>query len=446
MKTRLPNTNPERRRVFVLGLDDFNEKYNLAPLGEQENVDFLPLLHRDDIKGGKKFDVAGNLAKAEAQLKSCRHSSHGIISHWDFPVSLMTPILCHRFDFPAAPLEAVFKCEHKYWSRLIQREITNACPAFEKVDPLKDIREQIAGLRRPLWIKPVKAYLGQLAFRITEDSDIDYATPLLRKGINRFAEPFDFLLKEMDLPSELSEIGGRMCIAEEETSGEQSTVEGFAWDGDITPYAVVDTIRYPGSPTLRQLEYPSRLPRKVQARMGQITRNVMKRIGYTYGPFNIEFFWNRESDTLKILEINPRISQSHAVQFRLVDGSSHHRIAMDLALGQAPRTFHNEGPYNCAAKFMLRHFQDGFVEHQPHQREIEEIQAKFPDTLVKLYARENTRLSHRLDEDSYSFLLAEIFVGADNHDLLIERWRQCRDILSYKITPIMNHASSRVFS
>src|SRR5690625_7258580 len=63
----------------------------------------------------------------------------GLIHYLDFPASTTAPILCSEFGLPSASLEAVLKCEHKYWSRLEQmRSIPDHIPEFEDFDPFDD--------------------------------------------------------------------------------------------------------------------------------------------------------------------------------------------------------------------------------------------------------------------------------------------------------------------
>lgn len=46
----------------------------------------------------------------------------------------MVPLLAERHGLPHVPLEAVLKCEHKYWSRIEQREVADEIPNFGIVD------------------------------------------------------------------------------------------------------------------------------------------------------------------------------------------------------------------------------------------------------------------------------------------------------------------------
>ena len=109
--------------VFVLGLDEHNERI-LRDLPGAEQYRFHSLLSVEALLRGEEISLRDLLDKAAHQLEDFEGSIDAIIGFWDFPVSSMVPILCHRFgDLCCASLEAVVKCEHKYWSRLEQQKV-----------------------------------------------------------------------------------------------------------------------------------------------------------------------------------------------------------------------------------------------------------------------------------------------------------------------------------
>ncbi len=79
-------------------------------------------------------------------------------------------------------------------------------------------------------------------------------------------------------------------------------------------------------------------------------------IGFNNGLFNIEFFYNPKTDDIKIIEINPRMASQLAYLYEAVDGVNPYRMALDLALGDAPRVERAATAYRHAASFALRKF------------------------------------------------------------------------------------------
>ncbi len=147
---------------------------------------------------------------------------------WDFPVSCLLPILCDRFGVPSPSLESVIKCYHKYWSRIVQRKVAPECtPKFSKVDLNDDQALSKIELDLPFWLKPVKAFRSQLAFKINDERDFHGSTGIIREKIPRFSKPFDFFLERVATPNEIASAHGGFCIAEEVIEGRQGALEGY---------------------------------------------------------------------------------------------------------------------------------------------------------------------------------------------------------------------------
>jgi biotin carboxylase len=101
-------------------------------------------------------------------------------------------------------------------------------------------------------------------------------------------------------------------------------------------------------------QYPSRLLQRVQRRMIEASARFLHHIGYDNAPFKVEFYWNEAQDSIHLLQVNTRISKSHAPLFQSVDGASHHQVMLEVALGRRPAFPHRQGRYKKAAKFMWR--------------------------------------------------------------------------------------------
>ncbi len=246
----------------------------------------------------------------------------------------------------------------------------------------------------------------------------------MRDGIGRMGDPFDFVLSHLQLPPEVTGIGGRACLAEEAATGAQVTVEGYSFHGDVHVYGTVDSITCPDSSSFLRYQYPSSLPSAVTQRMAEISERVIRQIGLDGITFNIEYFWDPDHDTISLLEVNPRHSQSHAELFEQVDGVANHDHMLQLALGREPRLRHREGPYYIAAKWFVRRVADGVASRVPTSQEIEQVERAIPGCTVDVTVATGDRLSELYDQDSYSYALATVYVGADDEDELIRKYEQ----------------------
>jgi biotin carboxylase len=434
---RLPKT------IVVVGLDDFNLRL-MRDLPGADDYDFLPVLGYDEIVRPDRYDLPGLLRRAEARLRAHQAPIDAIVTFWDFPSSTIMPIMRAWFDLPGPSLEAVLKCEHKYWSRLEQAaSVSEHVPGFAAVDPFADQPERQIDLAFPYWLKPVKAHSSHLGFKIRHDRDFRQAIEQIRAGIHRLAEPFNHILGFAELPPEVKGIDGNHCIAEEMISaGRQCTLEGYALDGEVVVYGVVDSIREgEHRSSFARYQYPSRLPRRVRERMAEIAGRFFRHAGYDGSPFNIEFYWEEKSDSLRLLEANARISKSHCPLFEMVDGVSHHQVMIDVALGRRPDFPHRRGRHKVAAKFMLRLFEDGIVTRVPTADDIARVQERFPGTRVRLMVEEGARLAHLKLQDSYSFEIAEIFMGAESQPALKGDYEACLAMLDFRHEPLRSNAA-----
>lgn len=427
------------KNVFVVGLEPFNLAL-LHGLADAESYSFHELLSYGEAVRPRSRHIGLHklLAVAERRLAEFSGPVDAIISYWDFPSSVIVPVLCRRRGLPGPSLKAVAACEHKFWCRTEQKRATSELvPRFCAVDPFLDDPLSQIDLPFPFWIKPVKAHSSYLGFKIGTADDFHACLPVIRAHIDHFGEPFDAFLEMVELPDRIAGIGGRHCIAEEIISaGHQCTLEGYAYQGEIVVYGVVDSIRSGRHRScFARYQYPSRLPRSAQDRMIEAARRFLRHIAYDHAPFNVEFFWDPRTDAIRILEINTRLSKSHSPLFKMVDGDSHHRVAIDLALGRRPSLSRRRGRYPIAAKFMLRTFEDGIVERVPSAADIERLRRRFPEALIWLMVEEGARLSHLAYQDSYSFELAEIFLGAGSPSELLAKYCAALELLPFRLGP-----------
>ena len=117
----------------------------------------------------------------------------------------------------------------------------------------------------------------------------------------------------------------------------------------------------------------------------------------------------------------------------MVDGDSHQKVAIDLALGRRPDFPHRQGRHRIAAKFMLRIFDDSVVQKVPGREDVNRLKSKFPDALIRILVAEDTRLAQLPYQDSYSFEIAELFLGADSQRELLSKYRAAHELLPFQL-------------
>lgn len=420
-----------KKQVFVVGLDEFNLE-KLQRLPEASECDFHSAIDIQEMRGVEKLDIKALIDKAFERID--RHGSiDAIVSYYDFPGSTILPIIAEKYKIPAPSLESIMKCEHKYWSRLEQSKvIPRSIPVFKAFDPFEKKAYQRIELIPPFWIKPIKSYRSVLAYRINSEYQFDEIIKEVRKQVNYIAEPFNYLFQAYNLPHEFASMEETM-IAETPITGHQCTVEGYVHDGEVVIYGIVDSVTDGMHNSFTRYEYPSSLPQEIQFRMADLARRVITQAGLNNSPFNIEFFYNSTVNHIFLLEINPRISQAHTDIFEKIHGISHHAIMLNLALGRRPKALEYKGDFRIAANFMLRTFEPGKVKNAPSQKEIDALKEKHPGTEIKIHVKAGMHLNELYGQDSYSFELANIYIGAQNQKVLIDRYHDCLENLTFDI-------------
>jgi hypothetical protein len=423
-----------RANIFVIGLDDENLN-TLQDVPHASEYAFHRLLTVEELQHGE-VSFPDLLRSAQEQLDAFDGSIDAICGYWDFPVSTLVPLLCERHGLRSTSLESVLKCEHKYWSRLEQQKVADEHPRFTLVD-LEGEPKRPQEVDYPMWLKPVMGYSSELAFGVSDDSEFAEAFAEIREGISRVGRPFEDILARVELPPEVAAAGGQACLAEESLKGDQVAVEGYVHDGKVTVYGVLDSVNYPERSSFLRHQYPSGMPEEAQQRLKDVSTRVIEQIGMDSATFSIEYFHDPETGEVNLLEVNPRHSQSHAELFEFVDGVPNHHCMVSLALGRDPELPYRKGPYAVAAKWYMRRFDgDAVVRRVPTEAEVRALEADIPGTQIEVVPAEGQRLSDLVGQDSYSYELAHIFIGADSEQEMREKFDRCVASLPFEFDEV----------
>jgi len=433
-----------RRNVFVLCLDDLHLK-DLENIPDRAQFNFHGLLTREDFVGKSGRELEASILRAEEILRNFAEPVDAIIGYWDFPVTTTAAILCEKFGLPSPGLTPLLKCAHKYWSRLEQRQyIPEHTPRFCAVDPFATAPCQQISLEFPFWIKPVCGYGSILGFRINNRREFNQAIEITRRSIGLVGDAFNTILNRVDT-SALAGVGGNHMIAEELLHGIELAPEGYVQDGKVKVHGVVDMVRAPNHKSFKCYRYPSSHPRSIQNRTIEATRKLVQGMGYDNACFNVEFFWDRDNDEMRIVELNTRISQSHSDLMYKVDGMSNYEVAIHVALGNTPRYEHGKGQFNYAAKFLLRRFEpdDALCISAPGESALARLRQQQPQTSVLLQVHEGMHLSDMVGQDPYSWVLAELVIGGDDIGDLNRKFEEASALLPFEFVPARSATSRR---
>lgn len=430
------------KNIFVLAMDDLQRR-ELNTLLNADQYRFHNVLDVATLVEAETIDFDALLDATRQCIMSASVPVDAILAHWDFPTSVLAPILCRELGVPSPSLESILKCEHKYWSRLEQvKVVPEVVPEFCCFDPFDDQALDRITLKYPFWIKPVKSFSSQLGFLIESEDQFYEAQQTIRDQIGRIGLAFDQALARIDLPGELRGAGGCSCLAEEIMSGRQIAPEGSVRNGEFSIHGTFDMNKGEKGTMLDRLEYPGQVAPTLQRKLEDVCQKFLAHIGFDNGCFNVEFMWDEENEKLWLIEINTRISQSHSEMFILVNGISNHEVAVDVALGKGQELPQQSGPYKVAAKFILTHSEDGFVRRTPSQADVENLYKRFPHTRLKLDVEAGMELNQVPNQDAYNYVLGELYLGAESREVLLARYQECLKALPFDIVPLTNRDCS----
>ncbi len=354
----------------------------------------------------------------------------GVISTDDYPGSALAAAIAQRLGFPGPDPEVVLICQHKYLSRVAQeKHAPHAVPPFALIDVANGASLPPA-LGFPIFVKPVKSFFSIGAETIFSEADLAVQLPRWRE-LDEFFLPLDRMLERYAG----TRIGTKRLIAEGLLKGEQVTVEGYAFGGQAYIMGVVDSIMFPGTRAFARFDYPSALPKSVQARMTEIATTVMEGLCFDNGLFNIEMMYDRETGHIAIIEINPRMASQFADLYEKVDGTNSYQVLLDIAQGRAPSFARRQGRYGFATSCVLRSFVDCRVEAVPSDAEARRLAGFYPDMRVEWHATPGRKLSDEL-QDGQSYRYGIINLGGSDLADVLRKFAACRNELGIVLSPL----------
>jgi hypothetical protein len=386
------------------------------------------------------FDGLRFLNETIRTITGRRSAYRAVVGIDDFPACLMAALIAEAIGLPSPSFESLFLCQHKYYSRLLQREaVPDAIPAFHCLDPSRDPRPSDIPMPLPVFVKPVKSYLSILARRIDRFADLSRTVGEARLRLAAIADMLNGFVQASRLDERFREIPGSALLVEQLLSGRQVTLDGYVYDGQMVPLGVVDSFFYQNGVSFERFEYPSRIPAGVQDRMARIAERCIKRIGLDRTFFNAEFFYRPGDGAIRLIEINGRMSSQFAPLYRMVDGIDLYAMQLDLALGRNPDGRQTWAPGRghgaVAASFVLRRFENGLVAHVPRPEDLERFAQRFPEAFVEILVKPGERLSDELQDD-YSYRYALIDLAAKDREAMLQQFDEAKQLLPFAFEPI----------
>jgi biotin carboxylase len=350
----------------------------------------------------------------------------GVTSAVGYPGMSAVSVISNRLGLPGPSAEAVMTCEHKYLSRMAQKKfVPDAVPDFILLDH-HDTNALGRIERYPVFVKPVKSCMSMNAFEIRTREEL---AQRCKQAVmpERFNKPFDDMLRaytEFD-------ISCSYLIVEGLLEGHQVSLEGYVAESEPVVLGILDALMFPATRSFRRFQYPSQLPQRILTRMEDVAKRFFKGIGYKNAMFNMELIWNPQTDSVSIIEVNPKIASQFPDLFEKVDGAGTYKTLLEIAAGQQPSFAWGNGRFQVAGSCVLRRFDDGFTLRTPSAQEIADVCNLYPDALIRITAVEGTNLSEQL-QDVASFRYGLINIGADSTSALEDKFEAIKQMLPFE--------------
>ena len=417
-----PHTDCMKPIVLVLFAQEYDE-LALAPLEAQhggyefvrEGFDLFTFPENARLLW---FDVERFVTKLEHKYRDRKIAA--VTSTQEQFGALTASLLAVRLGLPGTPLKALLTAQHKYLARQIHRDaLPEHVPPFCGFRYDADVAKAVT-IDYPIFVKPVKAAFSVLAKRCEDEAALREHLKFRvweKIIIKRLTSPF----RRVSSRHLECEIDADCFIAEGCVDGAlQVCVDGYAYAGEVHVLGTVDSVMYPGSTSFMRFEYPSQLSDVLVAKLESVAKLAVQAIGFSHGLFNVELFFDRKTERITIIEINPRMAGQFSDLYERVDGKSLWALELDLALGKTPTFPHRAGKFGSAASFVFREFADA-VKHAPPVEQRGWLTRIYPDARLFLDLKHATS---RARETKWlgNYRYALIHMGGVNHDDMMVRF------------------------
>lgn len=145
--------------------------------------------------------------------------------------------------------------------------------------------------------------------------------------------------------------------------------------------------------------------------------------------------YDKVSDEISIVEINPRMASQFADLFEKVDGVNSYSILLDIASACPPLVKRRQGRYRMAASCVLRSFEDKFVAALPTDAQREEVMERYPDARIEILATAGRRLSDEM-QDGHSFRYGIVSLGGQSEEEIQSALAEVLETLRFSLLSV----------
>ncbi len=348
--------------------------------------------------------------------------------------AVFAAILCELTGKTFASVDSVVNCQNKYLSRIIQ---SRCCPEYIP-DFCLDL-EYFKNLDRfpgYFFIKPVRANISFGSHAVSSPEELQYYITWESREI---VKQNDYFFEAMNFYSPSSyQFNIESCnrfLCEGFVSGEQVTVDGFIYQGEVRCFGITKAVFHEHSNSFSHHEFPYEFTPGLEKKILDCISKLIPALGIENSFFNIEFRVDQDKEKFYIIEVNSRIAFQFAKTIQAVSGTDPLHLLCDVAVGDMPFFTMEYAQFSYCYNFELHHFFDKNILKTPTQSDYEEIKLIYPEVHVRNLVSENTLLSdYKHNPDSYRYCIID--VPGNNREEILAKYKHIFSMLNYEFEEI----------
>lgn len=345
--------------------------------------------------------------------------------------TLVASIVATRLGLTTSPPNQIASVMNKFLSRRLQQA---AVPMHVPNFKLVDVNTKQFDTSYPVFLKPIHSQLSCLASKIDTEDQLKQALTACKQQLGNLTGRYASICQLLGLHSHSI---NQSMLMEEYIDGKQITVEGYVQSGLVHILGIVGADFYSNTQSFSDFHYPSSIPIWVQLKSADITKRVIHISRLDNTMFNIEMRYDSKNKTIKIIEINPRMSSQFSDLFKKVDDINTYELQLKLALNEPVHNISHRGNgnYPFARSHVLRTFEDQVICATPTQSEQAQLQSSLPGVNVEVFGHNGEKLSSLL-QDSETFRYGIVNIGAENKLESESRLKKALELLTFELAPI----------
>ncbi|MDH5532848.1 MAG: ATP-grasp domain-containing protein [Candidatus Pacebacteria bacterium] len=279
----------------------------------------------------------------------------------------------------------------------------------------KENIDELKKLNYPIFIKPTKGAFSHGALKINKKSN---SKKIILDAIDA--------IKINNFDKSSNSLSLKKFIVQPFINQRQFTLDGFIFKSKIFILGITESIYDEKRQSFIRFDFPIIFKSEINLKLKNIMEDIFQQFSFDNSFFNLEFFLTN-TDEIKVIEVNtrPSISFKNFFDSKYKQGIIEMMILLSLGLKPSLELKDNKV---IGKSFILRKYQDCLIKRKPKNNEINNINSLNPFTKVRIFVKENERLS-QLKQDSYSFRYGLIDICGETDNEIFSRFKKIKNEL-----------------